>query len=80
MDSAQGQTGNAMAQPAGEPVLPIQVTALRLLGDRLGMDVVTAAPTRFSCDLGHLDRRTEAAWIAKLTHLVLVSPIVAAGL
>ncbi|MCY3748929.1 MAG: hypothetical protein OXG64_06500 [Chloroflexi bacterium] len=79
MASAQDQTGNAMAHPVGEPVLPIQVKALRLLGDRLGMDVATAAPTRFGCDLGHLDRRTAAAWIAELTHLVLVSPAVAAG-
>ena len=79
MASAQGKTGNVMVPPAGEPVLPIQVKALRQLGDRLGMDVVTAAPTRFGCNLGHLDRRTAAAWIAELTHLALVSPAVAAG-
>ena len=61
-------------QPGVGRLLPIQAKALRLLGDRLELDVATAAPTRYGCELGRLDRRTAAAWIAELTHLVLVSP------
>lgn len=59
-------------------VLPIQVKALRLLGDRLGLDVATAAPARYGCDLGRLDRRTAAAWIAELTQRALMEPVGAA--
>ncbi|MCY4111424.1 MAG: hypothetical protein OXF96_05745 [Chloroflexi bacterium] len=59
-------------------VLPIQVKALRLLGDRLGLDVATAAPARYGCDLGRLDRRTAAAWIAELTQQALMGPVGAA--
>jgi len=55
-------------------VLPIQVKALRLLGDRLGLDVATAALARYGCDLGRLDRRTAAAWIAELTQRALMEP------
>ena len=63
----------------GEPLLPIQVKALWLRGDRLGLDVGTTTAERYGCDLDRLDRRTAAAWIAELTHLVLVSPPEAAG-
>ena len=63
---------------AAEAVLPIQLKALRLLGDRLGLDVLIAAPARYGCDLGRLDRRTAAAWIAELTQQVLVGPAGAA--
>lgn len=66
-------TGSATAD-----VLPIQVKALRLLGDRLGLDVATAAPARYGCDLGRLDRRTAAAWIAELTQQALMGPVGAA--
>ncbi|MCY3957408.1 MAG: hypothetical protein OXG65_03845 [Chloroflexi bacterium] len=66
-------------EPSAGPLLPIQMKALRLLGNRLDMDVVTATPTRFGCDLGRLDRRTAAGWIAELTYLVLVSPAEAVG-
>ena len=59
---------------AGEPPLPIQLKALRLLGERIGLDVVAAAPARYGCDLGRLDRRTAAAWIAELTPQVLGMP------
>ena len=69
MPRAAGPT----SQPEAGPLLPIQAKALRLLGDRLDTDVVTAAPARYGCDLGHLDRRTAAAWIAELTHQALVS-------
>ncbi|MCY3913497.1 MAG: hypothetical protein OXG43_09645 [Chloroflexi bacterium] len=64
--------------PATADVLPIQVRALRLLGERLGLDVVTAAPARYGCDLGRLDRRTAAAWIAELTQRALMEPVGAA--
>ncbi len=63
---------------AAEDLLPIQLKALRLLGDRLGLDVLTAAPARYGCDLRRLDRRTAAAWIAELTQQVLVEPAGAA--
>lgn len=71
-------TGSAR-EPSAGPLLPIQAKALRLLGNRLDMDVVSTAPTRFGCDLGRLDRRTAAGWIAELTYLVLVSPAEAVG-
>ena len=60
--------------PASDGVLPIQVKALRLLGDRLGLDTATAAPARFGCELSGLDRRHAAAWIAELTQLLLLAP------
>ena len=66
--------GTAVGQVAGEPPLPIQLKALRLLGERVGLDVVAAAPARYGCDLGRLDRRTAAAWIAELTPQVLGTP------
>ena len=55
-------------------MLPIQVKALRLLGDRLGLDTAAAAPARFGCELSRLDRRHAAAWIAELTQQVLLAP------
>ena len=64
--------------PAAEDLLPIQLKALRLLGDRLGLDVLAAASARYGCDLRRLDRRTAAAWIAELTQQVLVGPAGAA--
>ena len=67
-----------VAASAAEDLLPIQLKALRLLGDRLGLDVLTAAPARYGCDLRRLDRRTAAAWIAELTQQVLVGPVGAA--
>ena len=67
-------TTGSSSEPGVGRLLPIQVKALRLLGNRLDMDVVTAAPTRFGCDLGRLDLRTAAGWIAELTFLVLVCP------
>ena len=77
-----GATASFAATPvaasATADVLPIQVKALRLLGDRLGLDVLTAAPARYGCDLRRLDRRTAAAWIAELTQQVLVGPAGAA--
>ena len=60
--------------PASDGVLPIQVKALRLLGDRLGLDTAAAAPARFGCELSGLDRRHAAAWIAELTQQVLLAP------
>ena len=72
--SRQGPGGTAAGHPDGEPPLPIQLKALRLLGERLGLDVVAAAPARYGCDLGRLDRRTAAAWIAELTPQVLGTP------
>ncbi len=66
-----GADHTAGGQLAGEPPLPIQLKALRLLGERVGLDVVAAAPARYGCDLGRLDRRTAAAWIAELTPQVL---------
>ena len=83
---ARRQASRATAPSAAAPatasatadVLPIQVKALRLLGDRLGLDVATAAPARYGCDLGRLDRRTAAAWIAELTQRALMEPVGAA--
>ena len=61
-------------ESAAGGVLPIQVKALRLLGDRLGLDIMAAAPARFGCELSRLDRRHAAAWIAELTQQVLLAP------
>ena len=76
--SRQGHDVTAAGQPAGQPAgespLPIQLKALRLLGERVGLDVVAAAPARYGCAFGRLDRRTAAAWIAELTQQVLVYP------
>ena len=69
-----GRRAAAGTDPTGEPLLPIRVKALWLLGDRLGLDVGATGPARYGCDVGRLDRRTAAASIAELTHLVLVSP------
>lgn len=76
-ETGQHPTASATAA-AAEELLPIQLKALRLLGDRLGLDVLTAAPARYGCDLSRLDRRTAAAWIAELTQQVLVGPAGAA--
>ena len=73
-NSTQGQDVTVAGHPAGEPPLPIQLKALRLLGERVGLDVVAAAPARYGCDLGGLDRRTAAAWIAELMPQVLGTP------
>ncbi len=72
--STPGPASPVAGPPAGEPLLPIQRKALRLLGERVGLDVVAAAPARFGCDLERLDRRTAAAWIAELTPQVLGPP------
>ncbi len=72
--SRQGPGGTAAGHPDGEPPLPIRLKALRLLGERLGLDVVAAAPARYGCAFDRLDRRTAAAWIAELTQQVLVYP------
>ena len=69
-----GSDVTSAGHAAGEPPLPIQLKALRLLGERVGLDVVAAAPARYGCDLGRLDRRTAAAWIAELTPQVLEMP------
>ena len=63
-----------MVQPAGEPRLPILVKILRLLGARLGLDVFIDDPSRYGCDLGRLNGRIAAAWIAELTHLTQARP------
>ncbi len=70
---APGWTAPPTTAAAGG-VLPIQVKALRLLGDRLGLDIMAAAPARYGCELGRLDRRRAAAWIAELTQLLLLAP------
>ncbi len=71
-----GRTGTTMVAASPEPgtggVLPIQVKALRLLGERLGVDVAAAAAAQYGRELGGLDRGTAAAWIAELTHQVLL--------
>ena len=78
----RGETVPHTAAPAtasaAEELLPIQLKALRLLGDRLGLDVLAAASARYGCDLRRLDRHTAAAWIAELTQQVLVGPAGAA--
>ncbi len=78
----RGEAAPHTAEPAtaaaAEGLLPIQLKALRLLGDRLGLDVLAAASARYGCDLRRLDRRTAAAWIAELTQQVLVGPAGAA--
>ena len=67
-------TAGVASESAASGVLPIQVKALRLLGDRLGLDIMAAAPARYGCELGGLDRRHAAAWIAELTQQVLLAP------
>lgn len=62
----------ASPEPGTGGVLPIQVKALRLLGERLGVDVAAAAAAQYGRELGGLDRGTAAAWIAELTHQVLL--------
>ncbi len=72
--ASPGPDVTSAGHTAGEPPLPIQLKALRLLGERVGLDVAAAAPARYGCDLGRLDRRTAAAWIAELTPQVLEMP------
>ena len=59
---------------SADAALPIQVKAVRLLGERLGLDVSHESQSRFGTELVSLDRRTAAAWIAELTQQVLMAP------
>ena len=75
------RAGIASRRAAEELIRAGRVTIgdrIAVLGDRVGLDVLTAAPARYGCDLRRLDRRTAAAWIAELTQQVLVGPAGAA--
>ena len=52
-------------------VLPVQLKALRLLGERLGLDVAAEARLRHGCEPDGLGKRAAAALIAELTQKVL---------
>ena len=57
-----------------EPALPVQLRAIRLLAERLGIDAAGESRSKFGVQPAALSKRVAAGWIAELTQQVLLRP------